>query len=93
MQVQPKDVYPIPDKPGRLRLVEGPWMDGKLKPVRDGKYLRHWLASDDKAFSWYRRGTWFASEFFDSKSDHQDIPWAGGVRAKERDEAAGAWAY
>lgn len=68
-------------------------MDGSLKPARDGKYLRHWLGSDDKAFSFFRGGVWYASEFWDSKSDAQDIPWAGGVRTRSKAAADSAWVF
>lgn len=78
--VSPADVWPVPKSKSR-KLKPGPWMDGEQKPTRPGMYLRHWRGSNDMAFSFYRDGKWYASEFFDSLSDHQDIPWRGGVKA------------
>lgn len=81
MECTPDDVWPVPD--GRPKnLVPGPWMPGALKPVREGRYLRHWQGSDDKAYSFFRKGVWFCSEFWDSKSDAQDIPWRGALAAR-----------
>ena len=77
--VGPADVFPVP-KRGKRGLKPGPWMPGAEKPVRDGMYLRRWEWSDDEAYSFYRGGVWYASAFWDSRSDHQDIPWRGGVR-------------
>ena len=76
--VRPCAVHPVPE--GRpARLAPGPWMDGSDKPEHEGKYLRHWMASDDKAFSFWRGGKWHAGPFFDSPSDHQELPWRGAV--------------
>lgn len=76
--VGPADVFPVP-KSGRRGLEPGPWMLGEEKPTRDGMYLRRWDGSDDEAYSFFRGGVWYASEFWDSRSDHQELPWRGGV--------------
>lgn len=78
--VSPMDVWPVPDS-GTNGLEPGPWMPGEWRPARDGKYLRYWPGSDDLAFSFWRGGLWHAGPFFDSKSDAQDLPWRGGVKA------------
>jgi len=78
-RVGPADVYPVPRR-GKRGLEPGPWMPGEEKPTRDGMYLRRWEWSDDEAYSFFRGGVWYASEFWDSRSDHQHLPWRGGVR-------------
>lgn len=78
----PERVFPVPS--GRPpNLAPGPWMAPDLKPQHDGRYLRHWQASDDKAYSFWRNGKWHAGEFFDSRSDDQELPWRGAVLRAE----------
>jgi len=87
-RVGPADVWPVP-KSGKRGLEPGPWMPGEEMPARDGMYLRRWEWSEDEAYSFFRRGVWYASEFWDSKSDHQDLPWRGGVRPNAKVSGAG----
>lgn len=82
MPPAPERVFPVPN--GRPpNLAPGPWMEPHLKPAHDGRYLRRWDGSDDKAYSFWRGGKWHASEFFDSPSDHQELPWRGAVLRAE----------
>lgn len=53
-------------------------MQSNQKPVRDGKYLR--LFDEGEAFSWWRNGTWNTGDFWDIKSDLQDVAWRGAVK-------------
>lgn len=78
-RVGPGDVWPVP-KSGKRGLEPGPWMPGEEKPTRDGMYLRRWEWCAAETYSFYRGGIWYASEFWDSRSDHQDLLWRGGVR-------------
>lgn len=79
--VPPSEVHPVPDS-GTNGCEPGPWMPGEWRPAREGKYLRYWPGSDDLAFSFWRGGLWHAGPFFDSKSDHQDLAWRGGVKKR-----------
>lgn len=77
--VGPADVWPVPDSARQRKLMPGPWMNGDLKPTRDGKYLREFDDVQDCAFSWWRNGRWHTQDFFDVESDVQDASWRGGV--------------
>jgi hypothetical protein len=80
--VSPEDVFPVPLTKAAQRksgLQAGPTMPGKMKPARDGRYLRYFEDVGDWAFSEFSEGIWTRDGFF--ASDVQDAPWRGGVKS------------
>lgn len=73
-----KDVFPVPEGRRRPGLVPGPWMSGSLRPERAGRYLRR--LDRGECWSWFRKGRWYTSDFWDSESPEQHAAWRGGVQ-------------
>lgn len=52
-------------------------MSAGCVPARDGRYLR--VLDCGEAWSWWRKGRWYTSEFWSTESPEQHAPWRGGV--------------
>lgn len=52
-----------------------PWIDGDVKPVNEGPYLRQF--DEGEALSWWYEDQWNMDSFFAGPSDIQDAPWRG----------------
>jgi len=81
-------VYPVPENADESESLEpGPWMQGDMKPVREGRYLRHFDDQDEEAYSEWRAGKWYVGEFLSPISDVQNAPWRGGVLVEGKTHA------
>lgn len=82
--LDPARVFPVPDtemEQAASGLQAGPEMEGTVKPVHQGSYLRYFQLEGDWAWSEWNGREWTRDGFF--ASDIQDAPWRGGVRAND----------
>lgn len=82
VKIDPSDVFPVADsrtESFQASCGNSPFINGNIKPVRSGRYLRYLKDSKSFVWSWFVANEWRISKIV--RSSNQGAPWVG-VSAK-----------
>lgn len=78
VNVDPSDVFPVADSSTesfQAGCSNGQFINGNIKPVRSGRYLRYLKDSKSFVWSWFVANEWRISKIV--RSGNQGAPWVG----------------